>query len=315
MRTDLHIPRCLRLFCGVLITTATLAQAETSTLVITGSDTLAGLLTSWSAAFSEEQPDVAVEIQAAGSAAAPIALAEGTASLGAMSRRMSSEEIERFVARQGYLPTAIAVARDAIAVVVHPDNPVTELTRIQLDGIYSATRQCGGSPIERWGDVMTDSTMRRPIEAYGRTSISGSYGFFKREALCAGDFASRVVELPGFAAIVDAVATTPEAIAYVSAGFVNERVKVVPLVLSDGSRVWPDRSPLRGERPYPLARTLYLYLSIPPGTRASRRECDFLHFIASDKAQSRLRIEGFEPITRDDVVDEATLLGGLDVCP
>ena len=89
-----------------------------------GSDTLANLMTLWAEEFKRTYPNVNLQIQAAGSSTSPPALSEGTASMGPMSRKMKSKEIESFEKKHGYKPTAVRVAIDALAVYVHKDNPI-----------------------------------------------------------------------------------------------------------------------------------------------------------------------------------------------
>lgn len=274
--------------------------ASNGSLIITGSDTMAGLVTAWSSDFRRAHPDITIEIQASGSAAAPTALAEGTVNIGAMSRRMSDDELQQFIARRGYPPTPIVVGRDALALVVHPDNPIDALSRPQVDQLFSITGQCGGWPQQRRWSALDPSRLAefdRQVEPLGRTAISGSYGLFKHEMLCDGDYAGDVIELPGFAAIVDAVAQTPGAVGYVGLGFVDARVKVVSLRLRDGRVVSPWQSAAGS---YPLARNLYLYLALPPGQRPGALECEFLRYIETEAADSIVREEGFLTITRND---------------
>lgn len=126
------------------------AGGLSGSLTIVGSDTLSTLVLRWSDAFRAQNPGVSIQLQTPGSASAPIALLEGAADIGAMSRPMSAEEIARFESRFGYAPTEVAVAHDAIVVIVHPDNPLSTITRRELDAIYSDTRRCGADAgIER----------------------------------------------------------------------------------------------------------------------------------------------------------------------
>ena len=114
------------------------------TLTSLGSETLSNLLTLWAEGFRVLYPHVAIQIEAKGSGAAPPALTAGTTQLGPMSRAMKPSEQEAFAQRYGYPPTAIPVALDAIAIVVHKDNPLTSLTLAQLDAIFSSTHIRGG---------------------------------------------------------------------------------------------------------------------------------------------------------------------------
>ena len=286
------------LWFGALVSTA---HAKQNTLIITGSDTLGGVVTAWTRAFQANHPDVAVEIQAAGSAAAPTALAEGTANIGMMSRPMSDGELARFVARRGHLPTAVALGRDALVIIVAKDNPLSAIDRTTVDRIWSSTRYCsGGTPIDNWAQVSgvtpADPVIGEPIEAVSRTSISGSYGFFKERALCDGDLAPHVAQLQGFAAVVDMVASKATAIGYAGLGFVDERVKALswlqpprpPIVVSYGTADAWDQ--------YPLARTVMFYLPTPPDTKPGPLECRFLSFIQQPVSQQILRDHGFIPL-------------------
>src|SRR5699024_3224208 len=108
-----------------------------------GSDTLANLMALWAEEFKRLYPNVNIQIQAPGSSAAPPALAENTANLGPMSRKMKGNEIEAFEKKYGYKPLPIRVAIDALAIYVNKDNPVKGITIPQVDAIFSATRKCG----------------------------------------------------------------------------------------------------------------------------------------------------------------------------
>ena len=154
-----------------------------------GSDTLANLMTLWTEGFKRNYPSVNIQVQAAGSSTAPPALTEGTANFGPMSRAMKDKEIEAFETRHGYKPTAIRVAIDALAVYVHKDSPIDGMTIEQVDAIFSTTRRCGGlDSLDSWGDLgLEGSWSDRPIQVYGRNSVSGTYGYFKKVGLCSGD--------------------------------------------------------------------------------------------------------------------------------
>ena len=162
-----------------------------------GSDTLANLVTLWAEEFKRAYPAVNVQIQAAGSSTAPPALTEGTSSLGPMSRKMKDKELESFEARYGYKPTAVPVAIDALAVFVHKDNPITSLSMQEVDSIFSSTLRCGGDAIiSAWGELgLSGAWVGRDIQLFGRNSVSGTYGYFKKQALCKGDFKNKVSDL------------------------------------------------------------------------------------------------------------------------
>ena len=154
------------------------------TLSSVGSDTLANMMTFWAEEFKRTYPNVNVQIQAAGSSTAPPALTEATSNLGPMSRKMKSREIEAFEKRYGYKPMAVRVAIDALAVFVHKDNPIKGLRIDQVDAIFSNNRKCGADKnVDRWGDLgLTGDWEGKDVQLYGRNSVSGTYGYFKKKA-------------------------------------------------------------------------------------------------------------------------------------
>ena len=262
-----------------------------------GSDTMAGLMLLWSQEFSRLYPKVNIQLQTTGSSAAAVALIEGTASLAPMSRPMPEREQRAFARRYGYPPTAITVALDALAVFVHRDNPLPGLSLEQLDAIFSATRRCGGRErIGHWQQLgLAGSLGPQPLLLYGRNSVSGTYGFFREQALCQGDFHSRVNELPGSASVVQAVGSALNAIGYSSLNYRSASVRVLPLSDRGTDYVMPAPETLVEGR-YPLARPLYIYINQPPGQPLSPRLREFLHFVLSREGQSMVLHEGYTPL-------------------
>jgi phosphate transport system substrate-binding protein len=190
------------------------ASGVSGNLSSVGSDTLANLMTLWAEEFKRAYPNVNIQIQAAGSSTAPPALTEGTSNVGPMSRKMKAKELESFEKKFGYKPTAIPVAIDALAVFVNKDNPVKGLSIAQVDGIFSSTQKCKeASNVSKWGDVGVSSKLgNMDIQLYGRNSVSGTYGYFKKKALCKGDYKATVNEQPGSASVVQSVSTSLNAI-------------------------------------------------------------------------------------------------------
>lgn len=272
----------------------TTALTATPSLTITGSDTLAPLVTTWLQDFKSRYAGLRVEVQSTGSATVPTALAEGTVDIGVMSRQMTPEEITEFVTRRGFTPQSITIARDALVVVVNKQNPINSLTLDQLDRIFSANARCSGrSSIRDWRELTSNlAGPSQRIEAFSRTATSGSYGFFKSSVLCDGDYSSRVVEFEGFAALVDSVASTPGGIGYTGLQWVDARVK--PLELSIYGENSPSLSSSHTE--YPLTRDMFFYWAQAPGTRLSPIQCAFINYSQSPQAQSLVAGQGLTPI-------------------
>ena len=264
----------------------------------TGSDTLANLMTLWTEAFRREYPSVNIQVQAAGSSTAPPALTEGTADFGPMSRAMKDKEIESFEARHGYKPTAIRVAIDALAVYVHKDNPLNELSVAQVDAVFSVNRRCGGAAdLTVWGDLqLPGSWANRSIQLYGRNSVSGTYGYFKQAALCSGDFKNSVNEQPGSASVVQAVASSLNGIGYSGIGYITAGVKTLAVSVDGGGPVMANATTAR-DGSYPLARFLYVYVNKRPGTPLPPLQREFLRLVLSRAGQEIVGKDGYIPIS------------------
>jgi phosphate transport system substrate-binding protein len=271
------------------------ASGVSGTLSSSGSDTLANLMTLWTEEFKRQYPNVNIQVQAAGSSTAPPALTEGTASFGPMSRAMRDNEIEAFEARHGYPPTAIRVAIDALAVYVHKDNPLESLTIPQADAIFSVTRRCGADAnVARWGDLgLTGTWANRPLQLYGRNSVSGTYGYFKQVALCGGDFKNNVNEQPGSASVVQAVSSSLNGVGYSGIGYVTSGVRSVPLAEYEGAEPVAATAENAVSGDYPLARFLYIYVNKRPGTPLPPLEREFIKLVLSRVGQDVVDKDGY----------------------
>ncbi len=263
-----------------------------------GSDTLANLMTLWAEDFKREYPNINIQIQAAGSSTAPPALTEGTSNIGPMSRKMKDKEIESFERKYGYKPTAIRVAIDALAVFAHKDNPIEGLTIPQVDAIFSSTRKCGASSdVTTWGDLgLTGAWQNRAIQLYGRNSVSGTYGYFKKHGLCKGDYKNTVNEQPGSASVVQSVSASVNSIGYSGIGYVTSGVKAVPLAKAEGKpfvEATPENA-VKGE--YPLSRFLYIYVNKHPNKPLAPLEREFLKLVLSRQGQQVVVKDGYIPL-------------------
>ncbi len=260
-----------------------------------GSDTLNNVMTLWAEDFKKLYPSVNIQIQGAGSATAPPALTEGTANFGPMSRLMKDQEIQAFEQKYGYKPTAVGVAIDALAVFVNKDNPVKGLSLPQVDAIFSATRKCGAeADITRWGDLgLTGAWAKKPIQLYGRNSVSGTYGYFKEHALCKGDFKTNVNEQPGSASVVQSVSTGLNSVGYSGIGYKTSGVKAVPIsAKQDGEfEEATEENAVSGK--YPLARVLYVYVNKAPNKPLSPLELEFFKMVLSKSGQATVEKDGY----------------------
>ncbi|WP_273805359.1 MULTISPECIES: PstS family phosphate ABC transporter substrate-binding protein [unclassified Pseudomonas] len=263
-----------------------------------GSDTLANLVTRWAESYKRQYPNLNIQIQAAGSSTAPPALTEGTAGIGPMSRKMKDAELQAFEQRFGYQPTAVPVAIDALAIFVNKDNPLRQLTLEQVDAIFSSTRLCGGPhELKTWGDLgLTGDWAKRPIQRFGRNSVSGTYGYFKEAALCRGDFRANVNEQPGSASVVQAISQSLGGIGYSGIGYQTASVHTLALARQGTTDFVADNQENTLSGRYPLARYLYVYVNKAPNRPLNPLEGEFLRLILSRSGQEAVVKDGYIPL-------------------
>lgn len=278
-------------------------------ITLVGSDTMSNLVALWSQQFKQVYPHVDIQMQAVGSATAPIALTEGVASVGTMSRELKASEIEYFRRQHGYAPTTIKVALDAITLFVSLDNPVAGLHLQDIDSIFSATRFCGGSAsINSWqqlGVHREQATL--PIKLFGRNSASGTYGLFKQRVLCRGDFKTRVNELPSSASIIQSVALSRASLGYAAFGSTYTGVKILS-VSRDGTHYVPPSNESIANGAYPLSRPLYMIVNKTQGEPLPDIIREFLLFILSQQGQRLVREAGYVSVLQQDTNRQKRLL-------
>ncbi|BBP42887.1 PstS family phosphate ABC transporter substrate-binding protein [Thiosulfativibrio zosterae] len=262
-----------------------------------GSDTLANLMTLWAEEFKRTYPNVNIQIQAAGSSTAPTALTEGTSNIGPMSRSMKDKEVAMFEEKYGYKPTKIGVAIDALAVYVQKDNPIKGLTIPQVDAIFSSTRKCGADDISTWGQAGVQGELAdKSVQLYGRNSVSGTYGYFKKHALCKGDFKSSVNEQPGSASVVQSVSASANGIGYSGIGYKTAGVRALPLAKKDGA-AFVEATPENAlNKTYPLSRVLYVYVNKAPNKPLEPVVGEFIKLVLSKQGQEAVVKDGYIPL-------------------
>ncbi len=312
--------------CGVLTLSASLASAQTiqvdadlpryekvsgvsGNLNSIGSDTLNNLMTLWAEGFKKVYPNVNVQIEGKGSSTAPPALIEATAQLGPMSRAMKSKETDAFEKRFGYKPTPIRTSLDSLAIFVNKDNPLKGLNIQQVDALFSKNRKCGATlDIVTWGDLgLTGDWTSAPISLYGRNSASGTYGFFKKKALCKGDYKDTVKEQPGSASVVQGVSEDQNGAGYSGIGYTTSGVRALPLGKEDSDYVAPTYENVAGGH-YPLARFLLVYVNKEPNKALDPLTKEFLKFVLSKEGQEIVVKDGYYPMSAKLVQEDRAAL-------
>ncbi len=252
-----------------------------------GSDTMVNLALAWAQTYGQLRTDVQVAVTGGGSGTGIAALINGTVDMANASRQIKTEERQKAL-DNGIEPVEHVVAGDAIAIVVHPSNPVDGLTIPQLSDIYSGKltnwRQVGGE--------------ERPIVLLSRESNSGTHVFFLEHVVRQGRedddtlFSPDTLLMPSSEGISAEVRQNPNAIGYDGLGYVTPDQKVVAVATEAGaSYVLPTVETAR-DGSYPIARLLYIYTSGQPEGAVQ----DYLAWILGSEGQAIVRELGFVPL-------------------
>ncbi len=286
-------------------------QGVSGTIKSIGSDTLNNLMTLWAEKFKEVYPNVQVEIEGKGSSTAPPALIAGTSNFGPMSRPMKETEIDEFEKQFGYKPTAVRTSIDMVAVYVHKDNPIARqgLSLPQVDAIFSSNRSGGyATDIKTWGEAGVEGSWADlPISLYGRNSASGTYGFFKKNALFGGDYKNSVKEQPGSSSVVQGVASDKTGIGYSGIGYKTADVATVPLGRTADDTPAPAAADSVAD--YPLARFLLVYVNKQPGQELDPLRREFIKLIFSKSGQEVVIKDGYLPVSYEIAKDTLAEVG------
>ena len=246
-----------------------------------GSDTLLPLAQKAAENYSEKNPSAHVTVTGGGSGVGLSSLREGTTDIAMASRRIKFDERVR-MQQAGRPVEELTVAFDALAVIVHPSNPVSRLTREQLEGIFRGK-------ITNWKQVGGED---RQIVVYSRETSSGTYEFFKESVLKHRNYMPAVLSMPATGAIIQSVSQTPGAIGYVGLAYLNPEVMALAVSYDGGgSYVDPTFDNARSKS-YPIVRPLYFYYT-KSNEAAVRPLVDYL---TSDEGQAMVASIGFIPI-------------------
>ncbi len=248
---------------------------------IKGSDTMVHLTSSWAELYMGQHPDAQISVTGGGSGTGIAALLNGTTDICASSRELQGKEKELAVQKKIDL-VEHAVARDGLAIIVNPANPVEELSMEQLrkifTGEYTNWQEMGGPDL--------------PVIVLSRESSSGTFVFFQEHVLNKADYTPRARLLAGTSALVQSVASDKGAITYVGLAFALEAKATVKMVgvksAEDTAAVLPSDETVRAGH-YPVARPLYLYTN---GTSSPEAKA-FVDFCLSEEGQKIVTETGY----------------------
>lgn len=151
-------------------------------------------------------------------------------------------------------------------------------------------------PLSRLSLGLPYDWAKRNIQLFGRNSVSGTYGYFKQNALCQGDFQNRVNEQPGSASVVQSVASSINTLGYSGVGYRVSGVKLLPIAREGNDYVEPTQANILSGA-YPLSRYLYVYVNKNPNRDLSPIEREFIRFMFSRQGQALVAKDGYLPIT------------------
>ena len=223
-----------------------------------GSDTLVNLALAWAEAYVRLNPDVRISVTGGGTGTGIAAMINGTVDIANASREMKPEEISA-AQSNGISPVEFVVARDAIAVVVNPSNPVDGLTLRQISDIYTGK-------ITNWREVGGED---RPVVLLSRESNSGTYVYFLEHVIRLGEksdllFSPDTLLMPSSEGISAEVRQNPNAIGYDGLGYVTSDQKMLAVAHdADSPYVLPSVETVN-DGSYPVSRPLYMYTDGEP---------------------------------------------------
>ena len=262
------------------------SDSQASYIENKGSDTIVNLALAWAERYQSEHADVRISVTGGGSGTGIAALINGTVDIANASRSIKEEEIEE-ANTNGVEPFEIIIARDAIAVIVNPENPVSELTLKQISDIYSGK-------ITNWREVGGED---RPIVRLSRETNSGTHVYFLETVLRLGNsedktlFSTDTLLLPSSEGIIVEVRQNPNAIGYDGLGYVPDDLKMIAIAKEPGEPYVLPSIATVNDKSYPIARDLYMYTDGEPTGIVK----DYLDWILAPEAQEIVVELGFVP--------------------
>jgi phosphate transport system substrate-binding protein len=271
--------------CASPSTTSVTSSSQT-TIENKGSDTMVNLALAWAEAYEAAHPETRLSVTGGGSGTGIAALINGTVTIANASRAIKEEERQQAEAN-GVEPVEFVVARDAIAIVVNPANPVSQLSLPQLSAIYSGQ-------ITNWREVGGED---RPIVLLSRETNSGTHVYFLENVLRLGEkenktlFSPDTLLMPSSEGISAEVRQNPNTIGYDGLGYVTPDMKTVAVSAdADGPYVLPTIATVN-DKSYPIARDLYMYSRGQPEGVVK----DYLDWVFGPEAQKIVAELGFVP--------------------
>lgn len=280
----IHNMNITKVLALTLVSLSTLmAQAQK----IKGSDTVLPVSQESAEIYMKQNPGTRLTVTGGGSGVGISALLDGTTDIAMASRQIKFNEKVK-LSQSGKKLCEAVVAYDALAVIVNPKNPVTHLTREQLEQIFRGK-------VTNWKDVTDPITHRHGkdmrIIVYSRETSSGTYEFFKTSVLRERNYMAGVLSMPATGAVIQSVGQTEGAIGYVGMAYVNKDVRAVKVSYDGRHFVYPNME-TGSKRIYPIIRELYYYYTADKETLVR----PFINFILSPIGRQIVMKSGYVPV-------------------
>ena len=256
-----------------------------------GSDTLVNVAQAWAEQYAKIHPEVAVAVSGGGSGTGIAAMINGTVDIANASRKMKKKEL-KLAEKHGQNPVEHVVGYDALAVFVHPDNPIKSLSFAQLKQIYGRKGK-----FSKWTDlgVQVPGCKNQEIVLVSRQNNSGTYAYFKKAVLGRkGKYRMGTRDMHGSKDVVDLVEKTPCAIGYSGLAYATDHVKMVCVAKEDGGPCVIPSVATASDGSYPVARPLFMYTNGEPQGEVK----DYLDWILSDAGQCIILKKGYAPVNK-----------------
>lgn len=263
--------------CGKKSTTA-----DNGAIMIKGSDTMVHLAAAWAENYMNKVPEVNISVTGGGSGTGIAALLNGTTDICIASRKIKQKEVD-LAKSKNINPVEIVTARDGIAVVLNPGNPISELSVEQIGKIYTGA-------ITNWSQLGGPD---EKILVLSRESSSGTYVFFQKRVLNKQDYTQDAMLMPSTSAIIQSVEQDQWAIGYVGLGYAlgaEGKVKILG-VSENGPAIKPSVDTVK-DGTYSIARPLHFYLN-GDATGAIKK---FIDFCLSGEGQDIVLKSGYVPV-------------------
>jgi len=266
--------------------------AEKKVIQNIGSDTMVNLAQAWAEAYAKVDPNASVEVSGGGSGIGVAALINGTCDIANSSRKLEPEEFQKAKAKHGHDPKEFLVGYDALAIYVHPSNPLNEISVEEISEIYKE-----GGKVDNWSQLGAKLPKGGDrIVRVSRQNNSGTYHYFREMVVGKkSDMKLGSRDMNGSKDVVALVERTPTAIGYSGLGYRTDKVKVLKVSKKKGDKAVEPSIPTTWDNTYPIARPMFMYTPGQPPEHLQK----YINWIVTDAGQKIVEETGYVPLKEE----------------